>query len=113
MWRRPFLDFQVRAERAGYPALLLVSLLCLAIVVVPFLLLALIEATWVLVVTLLSLVAAVAILSGGMAAALADQEEPDPDSPMRVDSSREPSDVVPLPRGGRPAQKHQGDRRAA
>ena len=76
MWRKPFLDFQVRAERAGYPALLLVSLLCLAIVVVPFLLLALIEATWMLVLALLSIVAAVAILSGGIAAALADQEEP-------------------------------------
>jgi hypothetical protein len=75
MWRRPFLDFQVRAERAGYPALLLVSLLCLAIVVVPFLLLALIEATWILVVTLLSLALAVAILGAGIAAALADRGE--------------------------------------
>ena len=75
MWRRPFLDFQVRAERAGSPALLLVSLLCLTIVVVPFLLLALIEATWVLVVTLLSLVLAIAILGAGIAAALADREQ--------------------------------------
>jgi hypothetical protein len=77
MWRRPFLDFQVTAERAGYPALLLVSVLCLAIVVVPVLLLALIEATWVLVLAGLSLVAAVAILDAGFAAALADHEEPD------------------------------------
>jgi uncharacterized membrane protein YhaH (DUF805 family) len=75
MWRRPFLDFQVRAERAGYPALLFVSLLCLAIVIVPFLLLALIEATWILVVTLLSLILAVAILGAGIGAALADRDE--------------------------------------
>jgi hypothetical protein len=75
MWRKPFLDFQVRAERAGYPALLLVSLLCLAIVVVPFLLLALVEATWMLVVAGLSIALAVAILSGGIAAALADRGE--------------------------------------
>jgi hypothetical protein len=75
MWRRPFLDFQVRAERAGYPALLLVSLFCLTIVVVPFLLLALVEATWTLVVALLSIVLAVAILSAGIAAAFADRGE--------------------------------------
>jgi hypothetical protein len=75
MWRKPFLDFQVRAERAGYPALLLVSLLSLTIVVVPFLLLALIEATWMLVVTLLSLVLAVAILGAGIAAVFADRDE--------------------------------------
>jgi hypothetical protein len=75
MWRKPFLDFQVRAERAGYPALLLVSLFCLAIVVIPFLLLALIEATWMLVVALLSLVLAVAILGGGIEAALDDRDE--------------------------------------
>jgi hypothetical protein len=75
MWRRPFVDFQERAERAGYPALLLVSLLCLTIVVVPFLLLALIESTWILVVTLLSIVLAVAILGAGIAAALADAGE--------------------------------------
>jgi hypothetical protein len=99
MWRKPFLDFQVRAERAGYPALLFVSLLCLAIVLVPFLLLALIEATWILVVALLSIVAAVAILSAGVAAAFADREEP--------------PDVTPLPRSGSPARKEHGDRRAA
>jgi hypothetical protein len=113
MWRRPFLDFQVRAERAGYPALLLVSLLCLAIVVVPFLLLALIEATWVLVLALLSIAAAVATLSGGIAAALADQEESDPDSPLSLESSREAPDALPLPHGGRTTQKQHGDRWAA
>src|SRR5204863_6038754 len=113
MWRRPFLDFQVTAERAGYPALLLVSLLCLALVVVPVALLALIEATWVLVVALLSLVGAVAILSAGIAAAFADQEAPDSDSSERLISSGEPSAVAPPSLRGHPARMHHADRRAA
>ena len=72
MRSNPFLDFQLAAERAGYPALLFVSLLCLALVVVPVLLLALTEAVWVLVLAVLSLSAAVAILFAGFGAALAD-----------------------------------------
>ena len=35
MRRNPFLTFQLTAERAGFPALLIVSAACLALVVVP------------------------------------------------------------------------------
>jgi hypothetical protein len=65
MRRNPFLDFQLTAERAGYPALLFVSLLCLALVIVPVALLALIQALWVLALAMLSLSGAVVILAAG------------------------------------------------
>ena len=48
MSRNPFLEFHRAAEAAGYPALLIVSMVCLALVVVPVALLGLIEAGWVL-----------------------------------------------------------------
>jgi hypothetical protein len=78
MRRNPFLDFQVTAERAGYPALLFVSLLCLALVLVPVALLALTRAVWVLGLAMVSLSAAIAILAGGIAASLADRGEAAP-----------------------------------
>jgi hypothetical protein len=46
MRRNPLLNFQVTAERAGYPALLIVSLVCLGLVVIPVSLLALTQAAW-------------------------------------------------------------------
>jgi hypothetical protein len=75
MRRNPFLGFQVTAERAGYPALLFVSLLCLALVLVPFTLLVLTQAVWVLVLTMVSLSGAIAILAAGIEASLADRGE--------------------------------------
>jgi hypothetical protein len=77
MRRNPFLDFQVTAERAGYPALLFVSLLCLALVLVPFTLLVLTQAVWVLVLAMVSLGGAIAILAAGIGASLADRGEAD------------------------------------
>ena len=77
MRRNPFLDFQLTAERAGYPALLFVSLLCLVLVLVPFVLLALTQAVWVLVLALLSLSGAVAILVAGIGASFADGGDAD------------------------------------
>ena len=90
MRRDPFLDFQVTAERAGYPALLIVSLLCLALVVVPVALLALIEAVWVLVLAVLSLGAAVAILAAGIGASFADGGEADLDPPQAAPEGHAP-----------------------
>jgi hypothetical protein len=84
MRRSPFLDFQLAAERAGYPALLIVSLVCLTLVVVPVVLLALTQAVWVLVLALLSLSGAIAILAAGIGAAFADRGEPDPGRPTRA-----------------------------
>jgi hypothetical protein len=77
MRRHPFLDFQLTAERAGYPALLIVSLLCLALVVAPVALLALTEAVWVLVLAVLSMGGAVAILAAALGASFADRGEAD------------------------------------
>jgi hypothetical protein len=76
MQGNPFLNFHRSAEAAGYPALLIVSAVCLALVVVPIALLALTQATWVLAFALLSLVAAVAILAGEIDAAFSDYGEP-------------------------------------
>ena len=106
MRHHPFLDFQLTAERAGYPALLIVSLLCLALVVVPVALIALTEALWVLVLAMLSVAGAVAILTAGIAAAFADRGEPDPEPPQavparrRIHRSRQSSDASSRP-GGR------------
>lgn len=72
----PFLNFHRSAEAAGYPALLIVSAACLALVVAPIALLALTQATWVLAFALLSLPAAVAILAGEIDAAFSDYGEP-------------------------------------
>ena len=102
MRRDPFLDFQVTAEKAGYPALLFVSLLCLTLVVVPVALLALTQAVWVLVLALLSLIGAIAILSAGIGAAFADRGEPDLGSPNADAASDEPPHVVPLRRSLQP-----------
>jgi hypothetical protein len=77
MPRHPFLAFQQTAERAGYPALLIVSLVCLTVVVVPVMLLALTRAVWVLALAVLGLIGAIAILAGGIGAALADRGEAD------------------------------------
>jgi hypothetical protein len=90
MRRNPFLDFQVTAERAGYPALLFVSLLCLALVLVPFLLLALTQAVWVLVLALLSLSGAVAILFAGIGASLADRGDADLEPPKTAPEEHSP-----------------------
>ena len=81
MRRNPFLHFQVTAERAGYPALLLVSVLCLALVVAPVALLGLTESVWVLVLAVLSLGGGVSILAAGIGASLADTGEADRRSP--------------------------------
>jgi Na+/alanine symporter len=68
----PFLNFHRTAEARGYPALLIVSVVCLALVVTPVLLLSLTDAGWVLALALLNLVVAIAVLAGEVLAALSD-----------------------------------------
>ena len=75
MRSHPFLDIHQTAERAGYPALLIASMVALGLVVAPVALLALTRATWVLVIAVLSIFAAVALLAGEVDAALADAAE--------------------------------------
>ena len=113
MRRNPFLDFQLTAERAGYPALLIVSLVCLALVVVPVALLALTQAVWVLVLALLSLSGAIAILTAGIGAAFADRGEPDMEPPKSVAAPEERPQVRPLRQSEAPAPRDGHDRKAA
>ena len=116
----PFLDFQLTAERAGFPALLIVSAVCLALVVVPVALLALTEASWVLALALLSLVGAIASLTAGVGAAFADRDKPDLEPPKAVAGPDERENVVPgaSKSGARastraPAPADEDDRKAA
>ena len=111
MRRNPFLDFQLTAERAGYPALLIVSLLCHALVVMPFLLLALTQAVWVLVLALLSLSGAVAILFAGIGASLADRGDADLEPPKTAPEEHSP--VAPHRRNEVPPPADGHDRKAA
>jgi hypothetical protein len=57
-----------RAEAAGYPALLIVSTVCLGLVVAPVALVGVTEAGWVFALALLSVIAALAILAGALSA---------------------------------------------
>ena len=76
MRRDHFLDFHRAAESAGYPAMLIVSVVALGVVVAPLVLLALTGAGWLLGVTLLGLIAAIALLAGEFNAAVSDGDEP-------------------------------------
>jgi hypothetical protein len=76
MRRDHFPDFHRAAESAGYPALLIVSMVALGAVVAPLVLLALTGAGWLLGVTLLGLIAAIALLAGEFNAAISDGDEP-------------------------------------
>ena len=76
----PFLDFHRTAESAGYPAMLIVSVFALGLVVAAVALLALTQAVWVLVIAVLSIFAALALLAGAFGAAVADSDEPPPES---------------------------------
>ena len=74
MRSHPFLDFHRTAEGGGYPALLIVSLLALALVVAPVMLLALTRAVWTLVVAVVAIFGALALLAGEVGAAFDDDE---------------------------------------
>ena len=111
MRRNPFLDFQLTAERAGFPALLIVSAVCLALVVVPVALLALTQAPWVLALALL--VRAIAGLTAGIRAAFAYGGEPDLKPPKAVVAPDERQEVVPLRRRELPPLGDEHDRKAA
>ena len=76
----PFLDFHRTAEAAGYPAMLIMSVVALALVVLPVMLLALTRGVWALVIAVLSIFAALALLAGAFGAAVADADEPPPQS---------------------------------
>ena len=96
MRSHPFLDFHQTAERAGYPALLIASMVALGLVVAPVALLALTRATWVLVIAVLSIFAAVALLAAEVDAAFADGAQP-PTRRTTSDAPTERERVASLP----------------
>jgi hypothetical protein len=109
--KNPLLHFHHAAESAGYPALLIASGVCLALVVVPIGLLALTRSAWVLAVTLLSLIGAIALLAGVIAASLEDHDEPARGIGDAVGGEHEA--VVQSEGRGITADGHVDDRRAA
>ena len=114
MQSHPFLNFHRAAEAAGYPALLIVSAVCLGLVVAPIALLGLTQAGWTLVLALLSLTVAVAILAGAIDAAFSDYGEPvgQPQN-QDLEAPGERDAVAPLPRRLPVTRQAGQDRRAA
>jgi hypothetical protein len=107
----PFLDFHQTAERAGYPAMLIWSIVALGLVVAPVALLALTRAVWVLVIAVCSIFVALALLAAGFEAAVADSDEPPPRTAAARSDGAEP---VALPPSREPSPRSGGhDRRAA
>lgn len=76
MERKPFLRFHQAAEAAGYPVLLIVSVVALAIVVAPVTLLALTESGWAFALAIASLPVAVAAVAAAIHAAFSDGNDP-------------------------------------
>jgi hypothetical protein len=109
----PFLKFHRRAEAAGYPALLIVSVICLALVVTPILLLGLTDAGWVLALALLNLIVAIGVLAGTVLAALSDVDERAARPASRDVAASDERPIVPLPRRHRTTRHASDDRRAA
>jgi hypothetical protein len=108
-----FLRFQRAAEAAGYPALLLVSMVSLTIVVVPIVLLALMQSAWTFVVAVLGLVGANAILAGAIWAALSDRGDADAGKASEQSSSPALEGPVQLPRRHHAGSPHPSRRKAA
>jgi hypothetical protein len=107
------LNFHRAAEAAGYPALLIVSAVCLGLVVAPVALLGLTEAVWVLALALLSLIAAVAILAGAIDAAMSDYDEPAAGRTGAGAAGPSESEPVAPLRRRRPSPQDEQDRKAA
>ena len=112
MRTNPFFDFHQTAERAGYPALLIVSMVALALVVTPVVLLALTRAGWALLMAVLSIFVALAVLAGGVEAAFADGDEP-ARAGTASGTSAELEPVARLPRREPAARADVDDRLAA
>jgi hypothetical protein len=77
MRRNPLVNFHRSAEAAGYPALLIVSMISLALVVVPVTLLALTRAAWMLALAALSVPLALTVLAAAIGAAFSESDRSD------------------------------------
>jgi hypothetical protein len=94
----PILNSLRTAEAAGYPALLIVTAVCLGLVVGPVALLGLTDAGWVLGLALLYLIVAIVVLSVAVGVALSEGDEPDAEGQApgsRTSDERNPSERPP------------------
>jgi len=73
--QRPLLGFHRAAEAAGYPALLIVSAVALGMMVAAIVLLAVVQAAWVFVTAILTLIGSLGLLAAAVEAAFADGGE--------------------------------------
>jgi membrane protein implicated in regulation of membrane protease activity len=79
-----FTDSHRTAEEAGYPALLLVTMVAAAMMVGAIVLLAAMESAWAFAVSMLTLVAALGLLAGDLVIAFAESnEDADEDADIR------------------------------
>jgi hypothetical protein len=97
MHRNSLVNFHRSAEAAGFPALLIVAMVSLALVVTPVALLGLTRAVWMLGVALLSIVLALAILAGAIEAAFGATDEPAEPSEDAWTAAKTPRDSTALP----------------
>jgi hypothetical protein len=109
----PFLRLHRTAEAIGYPALLIVSGLCLGLVVAAVALLALTPGVFALAFAVLNLAGAVAILSGAILATIADVEDPEPRKAALPTARPHATRVMPFAAEPRSAEPASADRRAA
>jgi ABC-type Na+ efflux pump permease subunit len=88
------LRFHRAAEARGYPALLLVAMVCLTAVVAAIALIALIPTWFALAFAMLILLAAFGVLAAAVSAAFSDTEDPE-------DGAGEPASIRDRPAGAR------------
>ena len=83
----PFLRFHRAAEAAGYPALLIVSMVALAVVLAGLLLLGMVGGVSAFAFSMLTLATGVALEAGAILAALSDDEDPPAGRPVDPSAS--------------------------
>ena len=113
MLRRDFLRFHRAAEAAGYPALLVVTVVALAIIVSALFFVGMTRSVWALGLTLTWLIASIALVAGEIDAMLSDVEEPAEERAPAESTSVEFETVVSLPPRGLTDAQRRTDRRAA
>ena len=113
MLRKGFLRFHRAAETAGYPSLFVVTLMALAIIVSAIGLLAIIRSVWALGLTLLALIASIALVAGGIDAMFSDDEEPAAGPPHEGSASAGSETRASLPPPGLGDPGPSPERRAA
>jgi hypothetical protein len=111
--RNPLVNFHRSAGAAGYPALLIVATVSLALVATPVALLGLTRAVWVLGIALLSIVLALAILAGAIEAAFDAADEPADRSEDASTAAQTPRDSTASPTEHAPEARHERPHRRA